>query len=679
MVNLSSMGIYFASLVVFCIGALLALVLKNNDHWAQRFGNWSTIIGSLFGIWAGGNALTTGTVAHISLTSSLPYLAFTFTIDALSAFFIFTISLIAFFVAIYSLSYAKHYAGTYNIGALHCLTNLFIASMLLVVASGNGLFFLMSWEIMSLTSYFLVVYERNKSQNIRAGFLYFVMTHVGTAAIILAFLLLATPSGSFEFMSIKNTTQSLSPLMQGVIFVLALFGFGTKAGVIPLHIWLPSAHPAAPSHISALMSGVMIKTGIYMMIRLFVDLLQQPPLWWGITILLAGAISSLLGVLYALAEHNLKRLLAFHSIENIGIILLGLGSGLTFLALDHPSLAALGFAAALFHTLNHAVFKALLFLAAGAVIEKTHTNDIEEYGGLIKKMPRTALFFLIGSMAISALPPLNGFFSEWLTFQSLFAGIGLFRDNGWIPFIFMITAAALAFTGGLAAACFVKAFGATFLARPRSDKAAAASEVPLASQIGMGGLALLTVVLGVAAGAVAARITNITTSLIANSNTAARFYFSSVDIIANGATLSMPMVFLMLMVILGIVYGLVKMQTKNRKVTRGATWNCGSNLTPRMEITATGFARSIVIVFRGVLKPTKHETVEYESEQTRYFPRTISVHLAVIDVYKHYLYDPLTALIKKISERIKLIQSGNVNAYIVYIFVTLLVLLIVAK
>ena len=302
--------------------------------------------------------------------------------------------------------------------------------------------------------------------------------------------------------------------LKNVVFVFALIGFGAKAGIIPFHIWLPAAHPAAPSHVSALMSGVMIKTGIYMLARIGWDMMPgPPPLWWGLLILICGSISSLLGVLYALSEHDLKRLLAYHSIENIGIILLGLGSSLVFLSAGLKTLALLGLIAALYHTLNHATFKALLFLGAGAVIAQTHTRNIEEYGGLIRVMPQTAFFFLVGSLAISALPPFNGFFSEWMTFQSLFAGISTFSLATKV--IFLLAIGALAFTGGLAAACFVKAFGVTFLARPRSAAAGHAKESPLPLRIAMAALALSTLLLGLVSGGVSRGFAAIAGSLSA--------------------------------------------------------------------------------------------------------------------------------------------------------------------
>ena len=390
--------------------------------------------------------------------------------------------------------------------------NIFLAGMVMVVSAHNALFFLIVWEVMSLASYFLVIFENKEENNIKAGSLYFIMTHIGTVFIILAFLLLYRATGSLDFGVINNNIGAVSPLVRNIVFILALVGFGTKAGIIPLHIWLPSAHPAAPSHVSALMSGVMIKTGIYMLIRLFVDIMPGAPLWWGVVILLLGASSSILGVMYALTEHDIKRLLAYHSIENIGIILLGFGSFLIFWSLGMMPLAVLGLVAALFHTLNHAIFKSLLFMGTGSVINATHTRNMEEYGGLIKYMPQTAFFFLIGSMAISALPPFNGFFSEWMTFQSLFHGIvnvSVFSGR----WAFVLAAGALALTGGLAAMCFVKVFGATFLARPRSEEIHHVKESGVSLRIGMAVLAALALAVGFLAGPVTSLLSGIVSQL----------------------------------------------------------------------------------------------------------------------------------------------------------------------
>src|SRR5215471_8617652 len=313
------------------------------------------------------------------------------------------------------------------------------------------------------------------------------MSHIGTGCLILGFLVLFQASGEYGFDSFRSLGNKLSPGQRDVAFLLFLFGFGVKAGIVPVHIWLPEAHPVAPSNISALLSGVLIKTGIYGLTRVLFDFLGTPPNWWGVTVLTIGTVSAVLGVLYALMQHNLKRLLAYHSIENIGIILMGLGASLMFLHTHHSVLAALALVAGLYHTINHAIFKALLFLGAGAVLHSTHTRNMEEMGGLIKCMPKTAFFFLIGAVAISALPPLNGFVSEWLTYQSLLQGFG--TTGSLVRLMFPLSGAMLALTGALAGACFVKAFGITFLAQPRSEEARHAQE---AAPTMLWGMALLT-------------------------------------------------------------------------------------------------------------------------------------------------------------------------------------------
>jgi len=668
---------FFISLLFLVIGAAGSLVFMKNDKLANWWGNGLAIIASVFGLASSLSVLFGSSVFSYQVNSAFSFLSFSFQVDKLSAFFIFLISFIALLASIYALGYVKHFYKKYNLGALGFFYNIFLAGMLLVASAHNAFFFLIVWEKTSLASYFLVIFENKEKENIKAGSLYFVMTHVGTAFIILAFLLLYQATGSFDFGIIKENIGNISLLTKNLIFVCALIGFGTKAGIIPFHIWLPSAHPVAPTHVSALMSGVMIKTGIYMLVRILMDLLPGMELWWGILILVIGMLSSLLGVLYALTEHDIKKLLAYHSIENIGIILLGLGSALVFLALDMKALAVLGLVAALFHTLNHATFKALLFLGAGSVISKTHTRNMEEYGGLIKYMPQTAFFFLIGSMAISALPPFNGFFSEWMTFQALFSGIQ--TVGHFVGWVFILAAGALAFTGGLAAACFVKAFGVSFLARPRSEEVKHAKESELSLRIGMGVLALATLILGIFSGSVAKILTEVVSDL-QNFQSAEKIFSTGASLFKlqnSFAAVSLPMIFAALLVVLVAIYFAVLLLTKNRKVKVGVTWDCGTNLGPRMEITATGFSRSIITIFRGILKPSKQTDVEYRDADMRYFPKDNTIKLEIKDVYGAYFYQPVQNLVAKLSTWVKAIQNGNLNAYVAYIFFTLVILLLI--
>ena len=667
---------FFIVVAVFGAGAAGALLFWKNDRLAGLWGNFFAICGSVLGIVFSGAVLLTGNIPAFSMPSSFPLLTFSFHVDYLSAFFVLIISLVAVLCSIFALGYVRHYYKKYNIGLLGFFYNLFIVAMILVVTASNALLFLILWEIMSLTSYFLVIFERREEMSIRAGSLYFIMTHIGTAFIIFSFLLLYKATGSFDFEVIGSGIANASPLLKNAVFVSALIGFGAKAGIIPLHIWLPAAHPAAPSHVSALMSGVMIKTGIFMLVRICWDILPGAPPWWGMLLLLIGAVSSLLGVLYALSEHDLKKLLAYHSIENIGIIFLGLGSSLFFLSAGMERAALIGLVAALYHTLNHATFKALLFLGAGAVISETHTRNIEEYGGLIRVMPQTALFFLIGSMAISALPPLNGFYSEWLTFQAMFLGISAFDLTTKIVFVLAISA--LALTGGLAAACFVKAFGVTFLARPRSQEAENAREAALPLRVGMAGLALLTVALGFFSGPVSKALAQVAASLsnLRQMGAVAVAPFDFATVSTGFASLSMPVIFIVIVVVTAAVAAAVFIVAGERKITTGATWDCGADLTPRMEITATGFSRSITTVFTGVLKPTKQTAIEYHDAELRYFPKKTVVTMGFQDIYSSYFYKPLQQLTVRLADEIKKIQIGNINVYILYIFLTLTGLLL---
>ncbi|MBI2365237.1 MAG: hydrogenase 4 subunit B, partial [Deltaproteobacteria bacterium] len=345
----------------------------------------------------------------------LPIGGAAFGTDRLSTFFVVVIAVGAIPAALYALGYTREYTGKHSLAGMGIAFNVFIAAMILVALARNLLTFLALWELMSLASYFLVMTEHEREDTVRAGWIYFVMTHAGFAALFLGFLLLALATGTMDFADWGAAAAKLDPTSRNLIFVLLALGFGSKAGVIPLHVWLPRAHPAAPSHVSALMSGVMIKLGVYGLVRVAFDWLGTGPVWWGGAILVVGAVSAVLGVLYALVEHDLKRLLAYHSVENIGIIMLGLGGGMLFQLSHLPGLAALALVAGLYHTLNHAAFKSLLFMGAGAVLHATHTRNMEEMGGLIKRMPQTAALFLVGSVAIAALPPLNGFISEWLT------------------------------------------------------------------------------------------------------------------------------------------------------------------------------------------------------------------------------------------------------------------------
>ncbi|HCJ45655.1 MAG TPA: hydrogenase 4 subunit B [Candidatus Moranbacteria bacterium] len=671
---------FFFLITLFVMGAFGSLFFHRNDTCANVWSSFFAISGSFFGVLFSSLTLLGGQELFFTFGKT-PFfiLAFSLHIDMLSSFFIFVISLIGLFCSIYGFGYVKHFYGKYSIGALGFLYNILLGSLLLVVTSSNALFFLIAWELMSISSYFLVVYDRNDPKNVKAGSLYLIMTYVGTAFIILAFLLAYKYTASFDFAVLKASAHLIPSSVKDLIFIFAMIGFGTKAGIIPFHIWLPAAHPAAPSHVSAIMSGVMIKTGIYMIIRLFLDVLQPIPLWWGEAVLIIGAVSSLLGVLYAMTEHDIKRLLAYHSIENIGIILLGIGSAMTFYTLGMPTLALLGLIAGLFHTLNHALFKSLLFLGAGSVIDQMHTKNMEEYGGLIKYMPVTAFTFLVGSMAISALPPLNGFFSEWLTYQALFQGIN--QLNFSLQWIFILATASLAFTGGLALTCFVKAFSAIFLARPRSAEVMHTKESSVPMQISMVVLASLTFIVGFFSSFLTHMFEKIGQSFTIFQTTSSFVSVSSDQHLQSASGFSFvsaPGLFLLFgIVFLCVFLGTRLLIYRKQKIACGNTWDCGTTLSPRMEITATGFARSIVLIFKNVLKPSIQQDVEYHDAESRYIPKSRAVTMRVENMYDIYFYRPLQKMIDGISLKSKVIQGGNVNVYISYIFLALIVALFI--
>ena len=662
---------FVGMLLAFGIGSVLSLALASRatEDKASVVAHVFAALGSLIGIGLGLSVIVSGTVLSLSLAGiGIAQGPIGFHIDGLAAFFIAAISTVALAASVYGISYQKQFVGVYRLGSFGFFYNSFLASMMLVVTANNAVLFLFAWEAMAVASYFLVIFENHDQRNISAGALYILISQLGAAFLFAAFLLIHTVTGSWDFDAIRALGGNVPAVSGNIILALALIGFSTKAGVIPLHIWLPEAHPAAPSHVSALMSGVMIKTAIFMMIRFFIEFFH-PAASWGLIIIALGAISSLLGVLYALSEHDIKRLLAFHSVENIGIILLGLGASVTFFAYNIPVAGFIALGAALYHTVNHAIFKSLLFLSAGSVVHATHTRNMEEYGGLIKRMPYTAFFFLVGAVAISGLPPFNGFVSEWLTFQSLFIGIaGLPLAS---KIIFLLGAASLAFTGGLAAACFVKAFGATFLARPRSEVHDHAHESDILMKLPMAFLGLLTLVLGVGATFFAPTIVHIGALLkgVVPDPVPLVNPLQSLNI-SNFSFLSMTAVLVVILIGILAVYLFTGLASRKRKVVVSRTWDCGAPLTPRMEITATAFSRSLITIFRGLLRPSIQKDAEYHDAAMRYFAKSRVVHLSVPDLYRAYLYDPAAALVEKGAMRARRIQTGNLNVYLLYIFVT---------
>ncbi len=500
------------ALAIRAATVLVTIVLARRTGLARRVSFLGSAAASTVTALGAARVLQTGASVHGTLlVHRASGWSVGFTIDALSAWFLLVLSCLAIPIAIYSLGYAPHGRAGKRLPFMGAAFTVLIGALELVFAAADAITFLFAWELMTLLSAALVATEHEMYDSRRAALLYLVMSHVATGLLIAGFLVAAATTATVAFDGLFSGRLAASP-HRDLLFVLFLAGFAVKAGVVPLHVWLPEAHPAAPSSISALMSAVIIKTGIYGMVRVCAFGLGTPRLSWGVLVVALGGVSAVLGVLYALMQHDLKRLLAYHSIENIGIILLGLGAGMVALATGHRDIAAIGVAASLYHVLNHAVFKGLLFLGAGGVAMSTGTRRIEHLGGLLRRMPWTAACFLIGAMAISGLPPLNGFASEWLTFQAFLFGFSHSTDP-FVHFLFPAGAAVLALTTALAAACFVKAFGISFLALPRSPDAEQAHESPAVMIAPQVMLALTCVVLGLFPGAVLRVLAAVTSAL----------------------------------------------------------------------------------------------------------------------------------------------------------------------
>ena len=492
------------------------------------------------------------------------------------------------------------------------------------------------------------------------------------------FLLLASAAGTTAFGDLHGVGERMPGAAGALAFLLLFLGFGVKAGIIPLHIWLPAAHPVAPSNISALMSGIVIKAGIYGMARVFFDFFGTLPAWAGMLVLLVGVVSALLGVLYALMEHDLKRLLAYHSIENIGIILMGFGAALLFRSYGHPLLAAVALIAGLFHTINHAIFKCLLFLGAGSVLHATHTRNMEELGGLVRRMPSTAFYFLVGAIAISGLPPLNGFVSEWLTYQALLAGFGVTSELTRVAL--PIAGALLALTAALASACFVKAFGITFLALPRSANAGNAVEVGRPMRAGMALLALACILLGLGATWCLPAFDGITRQVFGMGVSGTLITGNGFVLTAGtegSGTVSTALLGVMLIVLSGIPVLLWLAWGRRRKRTTGPAWDCGlPGLTSENEYTATAFSKPLRMIFAALFRPRREIQAEYEVSP--YYPTAIRFESEIQPAFEKHFYDPLREGVLRIAKRARPIQAGSLHAYLTYIFLTLILLLLFA-
>jgi hydrogenase-4 component B len=588
-------------------------------------------------------------------------------LDPLSAAFAVIVNLAASIVSGYAIGYGAKLREPLRVVPFYPA---FIAGMNLVLLAQDAFSFLVGWELMSLASWALVVSEHRSAENRRAALVYLVMATGGALTLLLAFGLLAGAHGGYSFEAIRHLS---APGVGPIVLLLALVGAGSKAGLVPLHAWLPLAHPAAPSHVSALMSGVMTKVAVYGFVRLVFDLAGPPAWWWSVPVLLIAGITALLGVLYALMEHDLKRLLAYHTVENIGIIFIGLGLALAFEASGLRAAAALAFAAAIFHVFNHSLFKSLLFMGSGAVLHATGERDMEHLGGLIHRMPVTAVAFLAGCIAISALPPFNGFVSEWLTFQAILLSPQLPQ---WVPRLLVpAVGATLACSAALAAACFVKAFGMTFLGRPRSKAALGAAETDRWSQIAMLALALLCLLAGILPGFVLDTL-NAVTQMAVGARLAPQSglgWLRIVPIDLHRSAYSGLFVFVMIVLAAATTAFAVR-RLASHALRRSPAWDCGSpDASPATQYTAGSFAQPIRRVFGSVVfRAREHVTMPKPGDTA-----VARLRVELRDTVWEALYAPLIRLVEATAERLNRMQFLTIRNYLTLVFAALVTLLII--
>lgn len=609
----------------------------------------------------------TGTVSSAVLPLGLPWLGSHFRIDALAAFFLIIVNLGGAAASLYGLGYGAHETAPHRVLPFFPA---FLAGMNVVVMAADAFTFLLAWEFMSLSSWALVMAHHRERDNARAGYIYLIMASFGTLALLLAFGLLAGPDGGYEFAAIRAAQHT--PVIAGLVLMLVLLGAGSKAGIVPLHVWLPLAHPAAPSHVSALMSGVMTKVAIYGFVRIVFDLLGEPAWWWSMVVLSLGGITSVLGVLYALMQHDLKRLLAYHTVENIGIITIGLGLALAFQTNGMGWAAALALTAALFHVFNHSIFKSLLFFGAGAVLTATGERDMEHLGGLIHRMPLTSFVFLVGCVAISALPPLNGFVSEWLTFQAILQSPDL--PQWGLKIMVPAVGGLLALSAALAAACFVKAFGVTFLGRPRTAAADQAQDADRFSLAAMFVFAALCLLAGILPGVVIDGLAPVTLSLVGDRmpTQAGVPWLSIVPIAESRSSYNGLLVFLFIALSASLAVFVIH-RFASRALRRGPAWDCGfPDPSPVTQYTAGSFAQPIRRVF-GTLVFRAREQVEMPPPGDLQPAR---LHVVLRDLVWDSLYAPIAGVVDFVAERFNQLQFLTIRRYLSLVFLVLVTLLL---
>jgi formate hydrogenlyase subunit 3/multisubunit Na+/H+ antiporter MnhD subunit len=629
------------------------------------------------GIAAAVSVLSSGHVISLSTSALLPLTGVTLLLNPLGALFVISISVVALASTLYWLGYASHGLATRSASSA---LPLFVTSMLLVPFAASVATFLVLWELMALTSLVLVLTDQSRREAARsAAQWYAVMTHAGAAAILLALVLLSAHSGGQTFADIEAHARHLSGAVRGTIFVLALLGFGSKAGAVPLHVWLPKAHAEAPGPASALMSGAMVNLGIYGIILVGNELLGGGPVWWWLLVTLLGVASALYGALYAATNSDLKRLLAYSTTDNMGLVLIALGASGLFAAVGRPTTAAIAMVAALLLLTNHSVFKGALFLAAGAVQVATETRDLDRLGGLMRRMPVTGVVFFVGALSVAALPPFNGFVGEWLLFQGLLHGLP--TSNTSVVISVAIAVAALALTGGLTVAAFVKATGIGFLGRARSAEATEAHESAMTMRLGAAALATLCLVLGLVPMLVLPMIERAASSAGRANATSATSGWISLHLLGLRGVLAPSLLAggLAIAVLIVIVFRRLTHRRSHAwpAVNPVEPWGSGRRLqTARMQYTATSFAEPLQRVFDDVIRPSRDLDVSHFVE-SRYYIERIAYHTSNDDVIERQFYRPFVAGVRWWGQRARRLQNGSVHRYLAFGFVALVIVLVV--
>lgn len=646
--------------------AVLAVVLQGRAA-ASRLIYLVCLLASLAILVASARHLVSGSAdMAASLPIGLPWIGVRLRVDQLTAFFQFVINLGSASASLYAFGYGQHEKAP---GRVLPFYPVFLAGMNIVLLADDAFSFLVAWEVMSLSSWALVVSSHRDSENTRAGYIYILMASFGTLALLLAFGLLAGPTGSYGFAEMRAHAPSTT--VAGLVLALALVGAGSKAGLVPLHVWLPLAHPAAPSHVSALMSGVMTKVAVYGFLRLVLDLLGPPAWWWSLPVLALGSISAVLGVLFAMMQRDLKRLLAFSTIENIGIVFIGLALALAFKASAMPAAAALAVTAALLHVLNHSLFKSLLFFVAGAVLSATGERDIEKLGGLVRTMPQTTVACLGGCLAISALPPLNGFVSEWLLFQSILLSPDL--PQWALKLMIPAAGAMLALGAALSATCFVRAFGISFLGRPRSTDAANAREVDAYSRCSMFILLVGCIGVGLLPGLVVDAMSSAVERLVgARMPLQASIPWLSIVPIAESRSSYNGLLVFVFITFSTVVAVQVIHRFASSALRRGPAWDCGyPEPSPLTQYSGDSFAQPVRRVFSDVF--LTRETVDMPRPGD---PRPARLTVRTRDLVWEIFYAPVSGWVLRAAEVLNHLQFLTIRRYLSLVFGALVVLLL---